>query len=158
MSLATIRAAVKTTLEGVSDIGNVYDYERWAKDWQTFLSLFKDANNVINGWMFSRIATPQRQATLGEKERAHIFALRGIRGLKDEDATEKMFQDHIEDIVSAFDADETLGGACLSINPDWGPMSGATGLQITEVNNRVFGTVLCHFAEGRLCALETISM
>ena len=69
-----------------------------------------------------------------------------------------LFQDHIEDVVSAFDADETLGGACLSINPDWGPMSDATGLQVTEVQTRVYGTVLCHFAECRLCALETISI
>lgn len=157
MSLSSIRTQIKTILEGVSGIGIVHDYERWSADWKAFLTLFQDSNDLINGWMFAREKTVQRRVTLGEKEKAHIFRLRGVYGLKDEDATEKTFQDLIESNVAAFDADETLSGTCLTINPDWGPMDGAVGLQVDLVENRIFGSVLCHYAECRLCAIETIS-
>lgn len=159
MSLSGILTAAKAEMEDVAGMGKVYAYERWAARWGDFLSLFKTTGNKINGWTLSRLATPQRQVTLGEKERAHIILFRGVYGLDDSAATETTFQNQIEAMVETFneDANENLGGACLTTHPDWGPMDGAVGLQVDKVEKRTFGTVLCHYAECRLCALETVA-
>lgn len=157
MSEAAIRAAIKSTLESVSGMGTVHDYVRWADNWGDFLSLFKTESNKINGWCFSRVKTPMLQRTIGEVERAYIYTLRGYYGLKDSDATEKTFQALIEAAQEAFLTDETLGGACETTRPDSGPMNGAVGLQADIVEIRKFGTVLCHYFEGRLCAVESVS-
>jgi hypothetical protein len=123
------------------------------------LELFRvggHSDGKINGWTISRKRTATEQATMGEIERAHVFMIRGVYGLKDADATESTFQALIEDIQAAFEADDTLGGACRTIDPDWGPMSGAVGLQVDLVEPRMFGGVLCHYAECRLCAIEAL--
>lgn len=158
MSLSAILAACKTEMSEVSGMGKVYAYERWTANWTNFLNLFKTTGNKINGWMITRIATPQRQETLGEKERAHILLFRGVYGLDDSADTESTFQTQIEAMVTKFneDANENLGGVCLTTHPDWGPMDGSVGLQVDKVEIRVFGTVLCHYAECRLCATETV--
>jgi len=158
MSLSTIISKCSTEMAEVSGMGKVYGYERWAAPWTTFLSLFKTTGNKINGWTISRVAAPQRQETLGEKERAHILLFRGVYGLDDSANTEATFQTQIESMVTKFNEDdnENLGGACLTTHPDWGPMSGLVGLQVDKVENRMFGTVLCHYAECRLCAIETV--
>lgn len=156
MSLADQRTQIKTILEGVSGIGKVYAYQRWANDWQALLKLFKTTSDKINAWMITREKTSQIRMTMGEKERAHIFLMRGLYGLNDSDGTELIFQDLIEDIVTAFDAAETLNDTARTTNPDWGPMADSVGLQVDIVEQRVFGSVLCHYAECRLCAIEVI--
>lgn len=158
MSESAINAGIKSVLDGVSAIANVHDYVRWAKSWGAFLDLIKDeTNGKINGWMFSRRSTATRQATVGEIERAHVYVVRGYYGLADADESEKTFQGIVDDACDAFDDDQTLGGACDTIHPDWGPMAGAVGLQVDIVEPRMFGSVLCHYFEGRLCALESVS-
>lgn len=159
MSLSTIVSTCKTQMQAVSGMGKVYTYERWAPEWKDFLSLFKTTANKINGWSISRAATVQRQETLGEKERAHILVFRGVYGLDDSANTESTFQTQIEAMVDKFneDSNENLGGACLTTHPDWGPMNGLVGLQVDKVENRIFGRVLCHYGECRLCATETVA-
>jgi len=158
MTESAINAGIKTVLDGVSSIANVHDYVRWSNSWGTFLALFKDTDNdKINGWAFSRKSTATQNVNIGEIEKAHVYVVRGYYGLKDEDASEKTFQGIVEDAQTAFFADETLGGVCDTTRPDWGPMAGAVGLQIDIIEIRKFGTVLCHYFEGRLCAIESIS-
>jgi hypothetical protein len=159
VALDTIQDEIKNILEGVSGIGMVHDYERWADTWEKLLELFRDSNKKINGWTFTRRTTKRQRTTLGETEKAHIFVLQGIYSLNDADGSEKVFQNIIENVVEAFDENQTLNDTCLSINPDWGPMDGAVGVQVDLVENRMFGKtkILCHFADCRLCALETIA-
>lgn len=158
MGLVEIREQVKRIMSGVDGIGVVHDYERWANTWEKFLELFKDADGKINGWTFSRAQTVQRKESLGEIEKAHILRFRGYCGVRDRDASEIVFQGVIDSLIDRFnEADaENLDGACLTTYPDWGPMDGAVGLQMDMVEPRKFGAVLCHYAEGRLCALETV--
>ena len=158
MSLTAIYTAIKTQMEAVSGMGKVYDYMRWSNNWGTFLTLFKTTGNIVNGWSFGRVSTAQRMESLGAIEQAHIILFRGVYGLDDSAATEKTFQSQIDAMVTKFNlaANEDLGGVCLTINPDWGPMDGAVGLQVDKVDHRLFGTVLCHYAECRLCCIETL--
>ena len=154
MALSDIREQIKVILQGVPGIGVVHDYERLAIDMGKLINFFKDTDGRINGCMFVREKAPTRQQTMGEQEKAHIFVIRRFMGLRDADATGIIFDDHLEDLTAAFEGHETLNDTCLTINPDWGPMESAVGLQLDTIEPRVFGNVLCHYAECRLCAIE----
>ncbi|MFA5423040.1 MAG: hypothetical protein WC374_04215 [Phycisphaerae bacterium] len=160
MSLASIREQIKVIVSGVSGIGVVHDHERFSNDWNKFLSLFKDKDGKINGCMFHREKCPKNQNTQGEYEKAHVFVCRKFMGLKDDEDTGTAFDEHLENVMDAFDTDaaETLNDACRTINPDWGPMSGAMGMQLDVSEIRMFGGVLCHYAELRLCAIEPVEI
>jgi hypothetical protein len=152
MSLATQRTAIKTILEGVSGIGLVHEYERWANDWKKFLELYKTANKKINGWTITRKRTAERWSTGAEYERVNEFLIRGIFGLKDEDETELTFQSLIEDICDAFRSNHTLNGTCETTDPDFGSLANQSGIQVELVEPRMIGSVLCHYCELALGA------
>jgi len=154
MSIPEIREQIKVVLAGVPGIGVVHDRERFATDWTKFLNLFKDADGRLNGCMFSRESRRRIQQTIGETEKAHVFVIRRFMGLNDAEETGIIFDDHLEEVADAFDDDETLNDTCRTINPDWGPMDGAVGLQIELSEIRMVGTVLCHYAECKLCVIE----
>jgi len=111
MSEATIRAQIKTILEGVSGIGRVHDYERWAATWEKYLEFFKTTSDVINGWTVSRVRTPAACASGTHDRRSHHYKIRGYYGLKDEDATEVTFQALVEAVCTAFRSAYQLSGA-----------------------------------------------
>lgn len=153
MSLADIREQIKTIISGVSGIGIVHDHERLSKEWSKFLNLLKDTDDRINGCMFSLEKRHKRQSTMGEKEIAYIFVFRRLMGMRDAEATGIIFENHIEEMADIFDDYEDLNGTCRTINPDWGEMSEGIGMQIDIIEPRMFGGVLCHYAELRLCVI-----
>jgi hypothetical protein len=154
MSLPQIREQIKVILAGVPGIGVVHDYDRLAIDYNKMLDLFKDADGRINTVMFRREKMAKR-STITPRELAHIFLIRAIMGLKDAEATGIIFDDLLTAIEQEFDKYEDLNGTCLTtIGLDWGPMAGQAGVQIDLIEERMFGNVLCHYAELRLCALE----
>jgi hypothetical protein len=154
MSYPLIREQTAAILGAVDGMGIVHQYQRMAATWEEFLKCFKHSDGKINGCVITRTSRVSRQITLGQKEVAHVMVLRFYMGLNDTEETETAFQALIDAAVDMFDDYETLNDTCLTTHPDWGPMSGAVGLQADIVDNRVFGNVLCHFAECRLCALE----
>jgi len=158
MSLAAIREQIKVIAAGTPGIGRVHDFHRWSADWTSFLQKFLDSSGKINVWMFGLERSPKRQVSQGEYEKARIFLFRGIMGLKDAEATGIIFDDFVDLFQDRFDAYETLNGTCLTINPDWGPMEGAIGYQVELIEHRKFGSVLCHYTEGHLCAIEQIQI
>jgi len=157
VSRTAILAKIKTAMQTVSGIGTVHDRERYSNAWGDYLSLFQDSNKKINGATISRRNTVTQQVRTGQKDRCHIFVIRMIYGVQDSANSEAAFQAMVDKAIEAFDADETLGGTCNTINLDWGPMAGAVGLQVDVVEIRKFGTVMCHVMEGRLCAEEYVS-
>lgn len=157
MSYPLIRAQVATVLATVDGMGVIHAYQRWAADFQKFLTFFKAAGK-INGCVITRTALAREQRTAGEKELAHVMTIRFYYGLRDDDASEHVLQQLLDDAGAAFDAKETLNDTCDTIHPDWGPMDGAAGLVVDVIEPRMFGNVLCNFAEARLCALETLQL
>jgi hypothetical protein len=154
MALAARLSEIKTVLSAVSGIGTVHDYIRFARRWSTILDQFKKSDR-INATMISRTASASRQVTLGETERAHVFAVSSVYGLADASATEKTFQNLIDAQYAAFQAYElTWNLSGITSHPDWGPMSGAVGLQIDAIDIRLFGETLCHYAACRVCVVE----
>lgn len=147
MSLSDIRDQIKTILAGVDGIGVIHDYERWAADWGKFLDRYKDAAGKINGWTITRTKTPENSDTASHVTRIHHFTIRGVYGLKDEDASELTFQDLIESICAAFRAKYRLNDTAANTEP----------VQVEVVENRMFGTVLCHYCELTVTAEEILA-
>ena len=159
MGYVEIREQIKVILgsvTGVSDtnlkVGVVHDYMRWSDDWGMFLDHFRDPGGVINGCMFNRINTPERRLTVPTPNlRSLIWRIIYIRGLNDEEATERKFQDVVEGICTKFRTERNINSTCDTIEPEFGPMAGLYGVQIDTIENRIIGSVLCHWAEMRLC-------
>jgi hypothetical protein len=137
VGLSEIRTQIKAVLEGVSGIGSVHEYDRWFADWGKLIELFKTADNKIIGWMITRRKTTATRDTMPTIMRDHTFLIRGVYGLKDSAASELVFQDLVEAVQNAFDSAYLLGGNAINSGP----------MQITLVEIRMFGSVLCHYAE-----------
>jgi hypothetical protein len=153
--LDDIREQIKVILQGVPGIGVVHDHERLAVDINKMLKLFQTADGTINTVMFRREKMAKKSLSLGApKQRAHVFIFRAIRGLQDEQATELIFDTLLTAIEETFDAHDDLNGTCESCDMDFGPMAGLSGMQIDLSENRMFGGVLCHYAELRLQVVE----
>jgi hypothetical protein len=156
MSETAIRAAIKSEIEAALPNAIVHDYERWAKNWSDVITLLKTSGNIVHSWMISRRQVVRQQATHCEIEVCHIYTIRGVYGLNDSNGSEKTFQGHIDSLTEAFDDDQTMGGVCDTIHPDFGPLTGAVGLQVNDISHRMFGTILCHYAECSLGAIELV--
>src|SRR4030042_3344011 len=139
MSEAAIRTQVHSILSGVADIGKVYDYERWANDWATFINLFKTTVggvDQIRGWEISR-GSVKDEGKPGRFEATHSYAIKGYIGVKDSTATEKTFAALIEAIRAAFRTNWNLNGAA-----EYHDL-----IQVPVSEPRMFGSILCHYAE-----------
>lgn len=144
-TVTAIRAAIKTKIESVTDIGVVHDYERYTKEAAKFRELyFHAASNRILGWHVRRVSTRELLTDHDRWSVFHGWRIRGFMGLEDAEATEKSFDDKIEALRDAFREDDDLGGLVLTcVNPD----SGEAGLQLIEHNPVLLAGVLCHKAE-----------
>jgi hypothetical protein len=153
MSESTIRTAIYNILSGVTNIGKVYDYERWAKTWEEFINLFKATIGGVDqilGWEIYRRSAKEEKITIGigsnEDEITHVFIIAGYMGVKDASATEKIFNTHIETIATAFRSNRTLNDSA----EDNG------GIQRDIIDTRMFGSVLCHHVELSLTVIKRI--
>ena len=146
MSLSTVRAEVKSILEGITGIGEVLDYERYAKDWSTYKSLFKEGAHVN----FIQIQRPSFERIVHGSDATervtHNFLLKGGYSLNDELATEKTFQDLVESICQVFRDKPDLNDVAEVVKY---PIIG-------RIYNGMFGNVLCHICEIEVSIRERI--
>jgi hypothetical protein len=147
-----IVADVKAKMESVAGIGIVHDYERQCADLAKFILLFKAPDGKINGWEITRRAVPEHQA--GAFFRHHQLVLKGYSGLQDATGSSKIFQVRVDDICAKFrTAEPATPGPWQYRNgdePDKAPC------QVEIINDRMFGSVLCHCAEIALSVTERI--
>lgn len=157
MALATIITNTKTTLDGVTNISSkTYTRLRLTTHWKDFLALFKDSNNKIHGWMITRISTAQSCLAQGSQlTKTHHIRIIGVYGLKDADDTETTFQTIVENVVTKFSTDDTLGGACWTCTPLQNAPS-VSGIQVDVFEPRLFDDVLCHYCELSLYPQEIL--
>jgi hypothetical protein len=148
MSESTIRTAIYNVVNGVTNIGKVYDYDRWAADWNTFINLFKTTIggvDQIRGWEISRRSAGERPSEFGPvNEESHLFVVRGYMAINDAAATEKTFNALIEAVGAAFRSNQTLSGTAH--RHDF--------IQAEIIEARTFGSVLCHYCELALTVHE----
>jgi len=160
VSLPIIREQIKTILSGVDGIGVGHDYDRWAVEWGKFLNLFKDTSTgKINGYLITRKSRKTFELALdNEKIRTHLIVIRLIMGINDADATEITFQQLVDDVCEELEDHDDLNGACLTISDigEGESQSGSAGPQAEVIENRIFGNVLCHYAEIHIYAQEQV--
>jgi len=116
MSEATIRSAIYDVVNGVTHVGQVYDYERHSNDWTGFLDLFKvtiSGDDMVRGWTIGYRGIQQARAQTfipgkAGNERVHRFQILGIMGIDDSEESEKTFAALAEDVCDALDNAATL--------------------------------------------------
>ena len=140
MTLELIRTELKDTIAGITDIGVVHDYERLATDWKVFLENFKPAGKAyIRGWTIRRGSTAEELSSHEESDRSYRFIIRGYMSLDDANASSKTFDSLIESICDAFRA--------LIRNDLNGKADRVGVMQVDAVEDRMFGSALCHYCE-----------
>lgn len=116
MSESAIRAKIQDTLEGVTGIGAVHDYDRYPRSLADYFTLMTMSGNGVNGWSIHRESTTSSRITIGPKgqiERRHTYRITGIYALDDAAGSEKDLQALVDAIFDAFKADPDLGGTCF---------------------------------------------
>ena len=116
MSESTIRTAIYNAVNGVGNVGKVYDYERYSNDWAEFLTLFKTTISgtvQIRGWMIGyrgiQESVPQTFIPgKGGNQRIHRFQVLGVMGIDDDAASEKTFATLAESVCNALDSAAAL--------------------------------------------------
>ena len=149
MSESAIRTEIYNIFSGVSNIGKVYDYERWAADWNIFINLFKTTiagKDQIRGWEIRRSTFDKSIMTVGDSEdpTGHKYIISGYLGVKDAYETEKVMNALIETIIEALRQHRTLN--------DKGYIDSIEGV----IDTRTFGSILCHCAELTLSCREKL--
>ena len=142
MALYDIIGSIQNTMSQITGIGSVHDFERWAISWQKFLQLYAwtDPNTnetTIRGWTLSRISTAEDRQTTASNLAHHEILCRGIMGLDDDSASEKTFQNLIEEIRLTFRPELYLTSNAYIESP----------VEVRTVEVRIVGDVLCHYAE-----------
>ncbi len=123
MALSDIRSELKTLVGSVSgiDLANVFDYYRAIHRYSTFKSLFTSDAGKINTWWITRGSVEEIIGSTisngGINYRHHKMMIYGFYGLKDNDGTEKTFQDLIEDVCAVLRENHTLSDNVLTSNP-----------------------------------------
>ncbi len=114
----------------------------------------------IHHWTIEQIQVQTQAVPVKSRhiQSAHIIRILGIYGLDDALETGKYFDNLVENIQGIFRKPEVknLNESCLTVVPVWGPMEGAIGLQVNELETRDFAGILCHTADCRLCAIEVV--
>lgn len=149
----TILTDIKTKMESITDIGKVYDYERYSTDMATFINLFKvviSGVEQIRGWEISRFAVTEHKT--GAYFRHHKFRISGYMGLKDSTATDKTFQQLVDAVSDKFR--NSQGGSSWDYKDGDNPQN--SPVQVPVIDVRTFGSVLCHHSEIILSVTERI--
>lgn len=147
--LVATRAAIVALLGGVTGIGRVHSFERYASNERGLRALY-EIDGRLEGWFVRRLRTRVTAPALGIRTVIHTWRIRGYRALDDDTQSELAFDAELELIRAAFDESTTLGGVCETTHVD-GP-DGPAGIQIEEHAPVLFAGVLCH---GARLALNT---
>jgi len=149
MPLSNITTAMQSILAGVTGVGNVYSYRRWAADEATFRKLFTESGTIL-AWTITRESTRRERFEQGRYD-YHTMIMRGFLGTKDSTATELTFQNLVETINNVFEANTSLmmNGTANAIY--------AEAVQVRKVDYVKYGEYLCHFAELEMVVTDVVS-
>jgi hypothetical protein len=126
-------------------MGMVHLYERWAADWNVFLGYFRDPETGrIFGSEIRRAARRGQKLSAMEEQITHTFIIKSYLAVQDADQTELLFNQKLEELAARFRHNQTLNGSC----------DDASALSVETIDERMFGGVLCHYAESSISATE----
>jgi hypothetical protein len=153
MSEAAIRASIVTLIEGVSNVGNVYNREPLAATWDAFLDYFKvtiSGVDQVRGFTVSCEGIPRSGLVVaGVRNQANQarpgYKIRGYQSLNYKNDTENEFLAIVIDVMDALD------GGIVS-----GSVFNAELAQLDVYQPRMFGGVVCHYAEITQIVMEQL--
>jgi len=145
VSEATIRAALVATIDAVDNTGTVVNREPWASTWDAFLDIFKvtiDSVDMIRGFTVSMETMPQEGlVTTGARysslKRDFTYRIRGYNGVSYANSSEINFLTVIIAVIDALDQSSLVAL----------PVINALPAQLEIYEPRMFGGLLCHYAE-----------
>lgn len=146
MSESSIRSSLFDILKAIAGIGKCHDYTRNNADWGKFIELFKDSTGKILGWELGRAAVQSVYLSNADGEDTHAFIIRGYMGVNDAQASEKVFNAKIETIRATFRRNYTLDDTVHMVSP----------VSAQVIDQRVFGSVLCHYCELQIQVTEFV--
>jgi hypothetical protein len=139
-----IRAAIVAVIASVPDIGQVHGWERYDADgdWMGAHYVSEIAGSpLVRGWYVRRLQM-QRQRHAGLRKKVlTTWLIRGFHGVADANQSELGFDDLIDQLIAAFDANQTLGLAGVMTADEE-----LAGLQLQDSTPVLAGGVLCHQA------------
>lgn len=143
---------IAAKLATVAGIGIIHKYERQVADQAKFILLFKDSTGKICGGEITRRSFTEHQR--GPYYRHNQMVLKWYMGLQDAAETSILFQELCEEISAVF------RGAEPETTSPWyygnGDDPTAAPAQGESINDRMFGSVLCHCAEIAVSVTERI--
>lgn len=161
------RAAIKTVMDAVTDIGATHDYERFADDWDTLISLYQAEIGTdpvveqLRGWNVSLAGIePHDQETFGGPgaagtvEVTYDYRLRGYLAVDDASASEKTFVTLTMALIADLDAAAPLH----SSDREDGANGNFYGPPVTSgrFDFRMFSEVLVHYVELQQILKEVV--
>lgn len=145
MAYSDILARLKTDIEAVTGIGNVYDYKRLSKRDQKRKELFLK-NGILHWWEISRENGSDTTDYLTMVVNKDSWYVQSWYAVDDSEESEKTFQALVDSVVLAFSQDRLLGGNGYIVEPVTKP----------EISEEMKVDVLCHTAKIDLKILTTI--
>lgn len=169
MTDATVRADLFAIINAVTDVGNVYDYQKWSLFWADIVADFVTeigGSDVIRAWTISLQSLDpslyqwQRDGTSTAGAavllREYTWKIRGFFSHDDANTSEKTIATLIRTVMNALDTSPVLHDGDQY---HMGPENEVPPAVLDTFDLRIFGGVLCHYAEitqrvGEYLAIE----
>lgn len=139
-------AAIKSTIETVTDVGVVETFDRYANTEVMLREMYEftpagETVPEIRGWFMTRVKVDTEWNAFGEcMVTEHHFKLFGVYGHDDSRATEITFQELVDEVIAAIAAERDFGG----LVDNWIPRKPVVA---KEIDLKYFAGMAVHFAE-----------
>jgi len=140
--------ALLTPLQAIPDIGHVYPYDRIALEPTTLFGVMGPLPS-LRYWCLSRAGTAEVWRGNGSVERLHRLRLRGYLALDDPRASERVYQDLVDEVLATLAGIVTIPGSAEYVT--------APTLERQEPR-RLSDTVDVHFSETFVVASEYLTV
>ncbi len=143
-----LRTGILAILGSVSGVGQLHNRVRYSDSWQSLLNLFStpsedpDVPPRVLGWMLTRtsIEPVDSDSIYGAVYHIHHMQLQGIMGFSDNEDSDGYFQDLVDRVVEALEADEALYGYSNIVQ-------GTRRPNVNTIELRMFGRLLGHYVD-----------
>ncbi len=150
-NISDIRTNLKTKLETVDGIGNVFDHVIWTDDWNFIFTNYGDGEGRVHVWFIGLSSSPPAILETGIRTRRYVMNMFGFYSIKTANKSSQAFETVVDRILDELDTDPSIGAQMDHIPPVLVAIDNAIFVQhpshraqITpNVTARTSGTDLC---------------